>query len=55
MSPGKRRRVTFADEASIVTYEAIADQPEGLAQQDPDGKPVTDACIAMKCWIFLAG
>ena len=28
MSPGKRRRVTFADEASVVTFERPTDQSE---------------------------
>lgn len=45
MSPGKRRRVTFADEPDIVTYEPVADH-EALAQQHLDGKSSDHQCSA---------
>lgn len=41
MSPGKRRRVTFAEQPDIVTYEPVADQ-EALAQQREGGSHTPD-------------
>lgn len=44
MSPGKRRRVTFADEPSIVTFEKFTDQ-SALGE---DGKPAAGLdCLDM--------
>ncbi|DBA93162.1 TPA: hypothetical protein ACH3X2_003471 [Trebouxia sp. C0005] len=40
MSPGKRRRVTFAEEPDIVTYEQVADH-EVVAQQREGGSHTT--------------
>ncbi len=53
MSPGKRRRVTFAEEPDIVTYEPVADQ-EALAQQREGGKYPAHSCNAYSTFIFLA-
>ncbi len=53
MSPGKRRRVTFAEEPDIVTYEPVADQ-EALAQQGENGKYPARSCSAYSRFIFLA-
>ncbi len=52
MSPGKRRRVTFADEPDIVTYEPVADQ-EALAQQREGGKQPAHSCSACSTFAFL--
>ena len=51
MSPGKRRRVTFAEEPDIVTYEPVADQ-EALSQQREGGKCPAHICSA--CSTFLS-
>ena len=50
MSPGKRRRVTFAEEPDIVTYEQVADH-EVVAQQREGGECPARSCNA--CSIFL--
>ena len=57
MSPGKRRRVTFADEPSVVTFERVTDQSEvGEDGKHPAGLDCLDmrgSCLIMDCDLMI--
>ena len=57
MSPGKRRRVTFADEPSVVTFESSTDQSEvgedGKHPADLDCLDMHGSCLIMHCDLMI--